>query len=84
MQSNLSLLSLGMPGTLSLEELHSQIDLDRMRVQISPGSTHEMSQIVQWHAGDEMDHATLKGAFAEFAAAVGPVVAREAVVDFSR
>ncbi|CAK4031693.1 related to arginine-tRNA- transferase [Lecanosticta acicola] len=83
-ESGLSLLQLGVPGILSLSQLHEQVDLDRMKVQIARPSAHEMRDIQQWHAGDELDHSTLKGVFAEFAAAVGPVVAREAVVDFSR
>lgn len=37
MTSGLSLLQLGMPGTMSLEEIHQHVDLDNMRVRLSGG-----------------------------------------------
>lgn len=42
MESNLSLLRLGMPGVLTLSQLHEQIDLDEMKVHIGRGGIHEM------------------------------------------
>jgi hypothetical protein len=38
---------------------------------------------VSWQGGSELDAATLKGLLAELACAVGPGVAKEAIVDFS-
>lgn len=83
-QSGLSVLELGVPGVLSLDQLRSQINLDEMKVYLGPGAVHEMQDIVSWRDGSETDTKSIKGTIAEFAAAVGPEIAREIVCDFSR
>ncbi|KAK4506957.1 hypothetical protein PRZ48_000690 [Zasmidium cellare] len=83
MKSGLSLLQLGMPGTLSLDEVKDLVDLDSMRVRIGGGHITEMRNIATWTSGSELEPRSLKGIFAEFAAAVGPVIAKEGILDFS-
>ncbi|KJX96545.1 arginine-tRNA-protein transferase [Zymoseptoria brevis] len=91
-QSNLSLLSLGMPGVMTLGQVKEEVDLDAMRVKVGVGGGQivRVDRLVAWEGdGDEDEQEeslrkdSLKGTFAEFAAAVGPKVAREVVVDFS-
>ncbi|EMC96642.1 hypothetical protein BAUCODRAFT_122625 [Baudoinia panamericana UAMH 10762] len=82
--SGLSLLELGMPGTLEVSELHNKVDLDSIRVYLGRNNTHEMQDLVQWETGAETDKTTVKGVIAEFAACIGPDVAKDVLVDFSR
>ena len=87
MDSGLSLLTLGMPGVLTLAHLHADINLDTMKISLdsrSRGAVHEMRNLVQWSEGDATDSGSLKGIIAEFAAAVGPEISREVVCDFGR
>lgn len=42
MRSGLSLLKLGMPGVLTVHQLHEEIDLNKMKVHLGPGGVHEM------------------------------------------
>nr|POE90575.1 arginyl-trna--protein transferase 1 [Quercus suber] len=77
--SNLSLLDLRMPGVMPLALVQRDIALDDMRVSVGRGSTHRMRDMVSWHAGSETDASSFKGIMAEFAAAVGPVLARGGV-----
>lgn len=84
MQSSLSLLELGMTGVMSLEQVQAQINLDTMRVFLGRGGTHKMRHIVVWDQGSEKDPSTVKGIIAEYAAAVGPNIAKDVVVDLSR
>ncbi|KAK5119360.1 hypothetical protein LTR85_007716 [Meristemomyces frigidus] len=83
-KSGLSVLELGMPGVLSLNQLRSDINLEEMKVYLGRGGIHEMQDIVSWRDGTETDRKSIKGTIAEFAAAVGPEIAREIVCDFSR
>ncbi|KAI5369537.1 Putative N-end aminoacyl transferase, N-end rule aminoacyl transferase, acyl-CoA N-acyltransferase [Septoria linicola] len=84
MESGLSIMELGMPGVLTAERLQREIDLDHMKVFIGRDTGIFATQhIVSWDAGNLLDAKTLKGIFAELAAAIGPVVAREAVIDFT-
>jgi len=84
MNSSLSLLALGMPGVLSPAELEHSVDLDTMRITLDGRGVHQMQDIVSWARGNVLDPATVKGRIAEFAAAVGPDVAREVTADFGR
>jgi arginine-tRNA-protein transferase len=83
-RTGLSVLELDVPGTMSLEQLQAEVDLDKMKVAISRGTLHEAEDLISWDTGSETDMESLKGVFAEFAACVGPEVAREIVVDLSR
>ncbi|CAK1355206.1 unnamed protein product [Cercospora beticola] len=84
MNSGLSILTLGMPGVLPLSQLQEEIDLGSMKVSIGREMGVFLAQhIVSWNSGDFSDAKTIKGIFAELAAAVGPTVAREAIVDFT-
>ncbi|KAK5684395.1 Arginyl-tRNA--protein transferase 1 [Elasticomyces elasticus] len=85
--SGLSLLALGMPGALTLDQLRGDVDLDSMKIFLggrAGSDVHQMQDIVAWTSGSETEPATIKGRVAEFAAAVGPDVAKAIVVDFSR
>jgi len=80
--SGLSLLELGMPGVMTFEQLqHADIDLGLMKVTLGGSTIHEMQDIVSWDAGSETDVKTIKGVIAEFAAAVGPCVAKNVIMD---
>lgn len=83
-ESGFSVLKLGMPGTVPLATLEEEINLDEMKVTLGKGGVHRMRHLVSWHDGSVTDGTTLKGIMAEFAACVGPVVAEECVLDFSR
>ncbi|EMF17316.1 arginine-tRNA-protein transferase 1 [Sphaerulina musiva SO2202] len=83
MLSGLSILQLGLPGSLPVDQLQQQIDMDGMKVRIAAG-VYEAQDLVSWESGHILDAKTLKGAFAELAACTGPLVAKEAIVDFSR
>jgi arginine-tRNA-protein transferase len=83
-RTGLSVLELGVPGTMSLEQLRAEVDLDKVRVAITRGTLHEAEDLISWEGGSETDMESLKGVFAELAACVGPEVAREIIVDLSR
>ena len=83
-RSELSVLDLHMPGPMPLGQLFTKINLDEMKVAVTRGTVHEAQDLVSWESSSETDMGTLKGIFAEFAACVGPTVAREIVVDLSR
>jgi arginyl-tRNA---protein transferase len=82
--SGLSLLELGMPGVLTLSQLHDTVDLDLMKLSLGKAGIYDMQDIIVWHTGSETDTDSIKGRIAEFAAAVGPEVAASIIVDFSR
>ncbi|KAK3110757.1 Arginyl-tRNA--protein transferase 1 [Teratosphaeriaceae sp. CCFEE 6253] len=84
MHSGASLLTLGMPGTLTAAELADTVQLDTIKISLGGTAVHQMQDIVSWDRGSVMDPATIKGRVAEYAAAVGPEVAAEVTVDFSR
>lgn len=39
--------------------------------------------LATWDTGDELDHHSLKGNFAEFAAVLGPSISTEIIVDLA-
>jgi len=82
--SGLSILELGMPGVMTLDQLRAEVDLNYMKVWLGRGGVYEMQDIATWRSGSETDGTSIKGTIAEFAAAVGPEIAREIVCDFSR
>jgi len=82
--AGLSLIELGMPGVMSLPDLRSQVDLDRMRISLGRQGVHEMQDLVSWHAGSETEPTSIKGIMAEMAAAAGPIIAKEVIVDLGR
>ena len=82
--SELSVLDLRMPSPMPLAQLLLCVDLDKMKVIITRGTLHEAQDLVGWVTSSETDMTTLKGIFAEFAACVGPSVARDIVVDLGR
>jgi arginine-tRNA-protein transferase len=69
---------------MSLEQLQAEVDLDKVRVAITRGTIHKAEDLISWDTGSETEMESLKGVFAEFAACVGPDVAREITVDLSR
>jgi len=82
--SNLSLLELGMPGTLSLQELEETVDLDDVKISLGKGGIHRTVDILTWDDGNQLDPASVKGVIAEFAACLGPELIKGIVVDFAR
>ena len=82
--SYLSLLELGMPGTLSLQQLQESVDLDDVRISLGKGGIHRTVDIVTWEDGNELDSGSVKGVIAEFAACLGPELVKGIVVDFAR
>ena len=87
MSLGLSVLELGMPGPLSLEQLLEQVDLDKMKIAIMHNRVcqiHVAENLVSWETASITDMGSLKAKFAEFAACVGPEVAKEITVDFRR
>lgn len=82
--SHLSLLELGMPGTLSLQQLEETVDLDDVRISLGKGGIHRTVDIVTWDDGNELDSGSVKGVIAEFAACLGPELIKGVVVDFAR
>ena len=82
--ANESILDLGMPGVPSREAVQSQIDLDAMTFTLNQVGTHKMRDIKTWAKGSLADPRSIRGLVAELAGCVGPQVAAEAVVDFSR
>lgn len=84
MEAELSLLDLHVPGTMTLEQLRRQVNLDNMKVTLGGGEIHKMQEIVSWADGKENDPTSIKGIMAELAACIGPNLARELVVDLGR
>ena len=84
MSTGLSVLDLGVPGPLSLEQLKEQVDLDKMKITVQRETNNVAEDIISWDTGSETNTKSLKGMFAELAACVGPNVAKEISVDFSR
>lgn len=82
--ANLSLISLGMPGVMSLEELRDKIDLDNVKIFLGRGGVHTAADIVSWDEGSETDQGSIKGVIAEFAACLGPELTEGVVVNFGR
>ncbi|KAK8247560.1 arginine-tRNA-protein transferase [Phyllosticta capitalensis] len=77
----MSVLELGVPGVLSARELTEQVKLDEMKLMIPQANLVVQTQdLVMWEQGSVTDPHSIKGAFAELAAAVGPEVAREMVI----
>ena len=83
-RTQLSVLELRMPGPMSLEQVVEEVNLDEIKVAITRGSIHEAQDLVNWERAPVEDMSSLKGIFAEFAACLGPNVAREIVIDLSR
>ncbi|QIW96776.1 hypothetical protein AMS68_002294 [Peltaster fructicola] len=82
--SGRSLLDIGMPGVLSLTKLETSVDLAAVKVLLGHGRFHAISDLVAWEEGSELDSTSIKGIVAEYAACVGPSIAPEAIIDFSR
>jgi arginine-tRNA-protein transferase len=98
--SGTSLLDLKVPGVLDADQIRDQIDLDTMQIylsrriietQVSRNFSFVQEQNIPDHPmytqdtrGWEDPDGHLRGVITDFAATVGPVVAREIKVDFSR
>ncbi|KAI9820597.1 MAG: Arginyl-tRNA--protein transferase 1 [Pycnora praestabilis] len=78
-----SLFEMNMPGVMSLEEVQIQIDLDKMRISFGKNGIAEMEDLVGWNDHTLLEPHTPKGLFGEFAAVLGPEVARETVVGWN-
>ncbi|OJD35518.1 arginine-trna-protein transferase [Diplodia corticola] len=77
----LSLMELGVPGVLKVDELLEKISLDKIKIGIpSAGIVADMEDLVTWDKGTITDKTSLKGHIAEMAACLGPEVAKEMIV----
>ncbi|KAL1617854.1 Arginyl-tRNA--protein transferase 1 [Neofusicoccum ribis] len=80
----LSLMELGMPGVMKLDQLSEQVNLGKIKIAIpKAGLIAHMEDLVTWDQGTATDKVSLKGHIAEMAACVGPEVANEMVVQLS-
>ncbi|KAF9639697.1 Arginine-tRNA-protein transferase [Lasiodiplodia theobromae] len=80
----LSLMELGMPGVLKVDELLESISLDKIKIGIpSAGIVTSMEDLVTWDQGTITNKSSLKGHIAEMAACIGPDVAKEMIVQLS-
>lgn len=79
-----SLFELKIPGVLTVEEVVEKVDISRISMEIRGGLVVQMEGLVAWENGNLLDPQSLKGFIAEFAACVGPKVAKSMVVRLSR
>ncbi|KAL8738128.1 MAG: hypothetical protein Q9181_001034 [Wetmoreana brouardii] len=73
-----------MPGIMTLDEVESKAELGRWRVKISKHTTMHLEELELWPTWDIRDLTPLKGVIAELAAALGPGLVRQFVLDFAR
>jgi len=80
-----SLLEIRMPGVMTVQEIMKEVDLDHIKIGLGPHQTFEAQDLVSWSDSPDITSAhSLKGVIAELVACVGPSVARDITVDFSR
>lgn len=79
-----SLFGLEIPGVLTAEEIVEKVDINRISMELRGGLVVQMEDLVAWEDGDILDPRSLKGFIAEFAACVGPKVAKTMVVRLNR
>ncbi|KAL8698956.1 MAG: hypothetical protein Q9201_006285 [Fulgogasparrea decipioides] len=73
-----------MPGIMTLDEVESKAELGRWTVKISKYTTMYLEELELWPTWNIRDPASLKGVVAELAAALGPGLVRQFVLDFAR
>ncbi|KAI9760245.1 MAG: hypothetical protein M4579_001758 [Chaenotheca gracillima] len=77
-----SLFQVDMPGIPTIQETLKSINLNEMKIKVGRQITHTKN-LVGWDEGAEFeDFNPLQDAIAEFAAAVGPKLAKEVVISF--
>ncbi|KAK8198519.1 Arginyl-tRNA--protein transferase 1 [Zalaria obscura] len=83
--SGLSLIQIGMPGLMKLEDI-AFIDLGGIKLSLGRRGTVEMRDLVAWDESPEalLDPTSITGLVAEFAACIGPELAKEVALDFAR
>ncbi|KAL8780840.1 MAG: hypothetical protein Q9194_000694 [Teloschistes cf. exilis] len=67
-----------MPGLMTLDEVQNEANLDGWRVKLSDSIT----ELRQWYTWNIMDPSSPKGVIAELAAALGPALMSQFVLDF--
>ncbi|KAI4215808.1 MAG: hypothetical protein LQ351_001796 [Letrouitia transgressa] len=72
-----------MPGVLSVEEVRRTIDLDQWRVEFGGDEIVRLKNLVFWERKDVAGPGTLKNSIVQFAAALGPSLVRQLVLDLS-
>lgn len=70
-----------MPGILTKDQLETDIDLDRIKLQID-GKIYETRMLVNWDNSSVDNPHSTKGVIAELVAAVGVDIAKEMVLSF--
>ncbi|KAK2873704.1 hypothetical protein FQN49_002143 [Arthroderma sp. PD_2] len=78
-EESMSLFDLHVPGVLTVEEVQTQIDLDRWPLLIR-GMLVEMMDLVGWETSSIKNPQAIKGIVAELAAALGPKVVNHSAV----
>ncbi|KAL8643071.1 MAG: hypothetical protein Q9228_000310 [Teloschistes exilis] len=71
-----------MPGLMTLDEVQNEANLDGWRVKLSDSITVRLDELRQWYTWNIMDPSSPKGVIAELAAALGPALMSQFVLDF--
>ncbi|KAL8695170.1 MAG: hypothetical protein Q9218_000338 [Villophora microphyllina] len=73
-----------MPGIMTLDEVQNEIDLDGWRVKLSDFIIVRLDALRNWSTWDFKDPSSPKGVVAELAAALGPALVNQFILDFTR
>ncbi|MCJ1472185.1 Arginyl-tRNA--protein transferase 1 [Lambiella insularis] len=77
---SMSLFDMNMPGVMSPAEVMSQIPVAEVKARVNNKTLH-LGWLGDWEHDDMKDSSTLHGVAAEFAACVGPSLAKEIFID---
>ena len=78
---DLPLFARSVPGILTKAQLLNDVDLDRIRLRVRTIEA-EACDLLGWETSNIDSPHSIKGRIAELAAAVGPDLAKEMVLDF--
>ncbi|KAI4088385.1 MAG: hypothetical protein L6R37_008210 [Teloschistes peruensis] len=71
-----------MPGLMTLDEVQNEVNLNGWKVKLSDSITVRLDELRQWYTWNIMDPSSPKGVIAELAAALGPALVSQFVLDF--
>ncbi|KAL9586221.1 MAG: hypothetical protein Q9212_001046 [Teloschistes hypoglaucus] len=71
-----------MPGLMTLDEVQIEVNLDGWKVKLSDSVTVRLDELRQWYTWNIMDPSSPKGLIVELAAALGPALVSQFVLDF--
>ncbi|KAI4260150.1 MAG: hypothetical protein LQ352_000415 [Teloschistes flavicans] len=72
-----------MPGIMTLDEVQNEVNFDEWKVKLSDSVTVRLEGLGQWSSWNIMDPSSPKGVIAELAAALGPALVSQFVLDFT-